>query len=90
MSKVLLVLASVIALCACLEYKSSVDYYSYPKYEFRYGVHDPHTKDFKERSEYRDGDLVKQEYTWGEKDREVKVFKVDSHVRPVERGYKYY
>lgn len=36
-----------------------VDYYSYPKYNFDYGVKDHHTGDNKEQWEHRDGDHVK-------------------------------
>ncbi|XP_066146470.1 cuticle protein 19-like [Euwallacea fornicatus] len=61
-----------------------VDYYAYPKYEFKYGVEDPHTGDLKQRAEIRDGDVVKQEYVWGEKDRIVKLAKVDAHDVPVQ------
>lgn len=31
---------------------------SYPKYSFKYGVHDPHTGDIKQQWEERDGDKV--------------------------------
>lgn len=89
MSRTLIVLGVLVA-CACaLEYKS-VDYYAYPKYEFKYGVEDPKTGDLKERAELRDGELVKQEYSWAEKDREVKVSKIDDKGVPVEIAYKGY
>ncbi|XP_075990814.1 cuticle protein 19-like [Anticarsia gemmatalis] len=39
-----------------------VDYYTHPKYEFKYEVKDPHTHDFKTQHEHRDGDSVKGHY----------------------------
>ncbi|KAJ8966928.1 hypothetical protein NQ314_003223 [Rhamnusium bicolor] len=36
-----------------------VDYYAHPKYEYSYGVQDPHTGDHKSQHEERDGDVVK-------------------------------
>lgn len=81
MSKALVILVVVVAFAHAIEL---VDYYAYPKYEFKYGVGDPHTGDQKERVELRDGDVVKQEYVWGEKDRIVKVAKVDAHDVPVQ------
>ncbi|KAG6463543.1 hypothetical protein O3G_MSEX013927, partial [Manduca sexta] len=38
------------------------DYYTYPKYDFEYKVHDPHTGDHKGQREFRDGDVVKGYY----------------------------
>jgi hypothetical protein len=35
---------------------------AHPKYEFKYGVKDPHTKDFKEQAESRDGHKVQGYY----------------------------
>ena len=78
MSKIFILLAILVAVAVAEEYKS-FDYYAYPKYEFKYGVEDPHTHDKKERAEHRDGHMVKQEYAWGEKDREVKLHKLDDH-----------
>ncbi|KAJ8955646.1 hypothetical protein NQ314_006864 [Rhamnusium bicolor] len=46
----------------------NVDYYAYPKYEFSYGVKDPHTGDHKSQHEERDGDVVKGYYTLAEPD----------------------
>ncbi|CAH0557233.1 unnamed protein product [Brassicogethes aeneus] len=45
-----------------------VDYYAYPKYEFKYGVQDPHTGDHKTQHEVRDGDVVKGSYSLVEPD----------------------
>jgi Insect cuticle protein len=44
------------------------DYHHYPKYNFEYGVKDPHTGDHKSQWEVRDGDAVKGEYTLDEAD----------------------
>ncbi|KAJ8918377.1 hypothetical protein NQ315_008072 [Exocentrus adspersus] len=46
----------------------NVDYYAYPKYQFSYGVKDPHTGDDKAQYEERDGDVVKGYYTLKEPD----------------------
>ncbi|XP_038114700.1 adult-specific cuticular protein ACP-20 [Culex quinquefasciatus] len=48
--------------------ESGLDYYSYPKYKFEYGVKDIHTGDHKSQWEMRDGDVVKGEYTLDEAD----------------------
>ncbi|XP_019875915.1 cuticle protein 19 [Aethina tumida] len=45
-----------------------VDYYAHPKYEFNYGVQDPHTGDHKSQHEVRDGDVVKGSYSLVEPD----------------------
>lgn len=45
-----------------------VDYYAYPKYEYKYGVSDPHTGDSKSQHEARDGDVVKGYYTVADPD----------------------
>lgn len=81
-SKTLIVFALVVVCAYALEHKI-VEEYAYPKYEFKYGVEDKHTKDQKERSEKRDGHKVEQEYKWGEKDRKVELKKVDEHVTQV-------
>ncbi|XP_053690481.1 cuticle protein 19-like [Sabethes cyaneus] len=44
------------------------DYYSYPKYNFEYGVKDHLTGDNKGQWEVRDGDVVKGEYALDEAD----------------------
>ncbi|XP_060517128.1 cuticle protein 19-like [Cylas formicarius] len=44
------------------------DYYAHPKYEFNYGVQDPHTGDHKTQHEVRDGDVVKGSYSVAEPD----------------------
>ncbi|CAB3375986.1 Hypothetical predicted protein [Cloeon dipterum] len=50
-----------------------IDYYSYPKYSFGYGVNDPHTGDQKSQWETRDGDVVKGEYSLVEPDGSIRV-----------------
>lgn len=54
------------------------DYYAYPKYEFEYGVKDPHTGDHKTHWEVRDGDVVKGEYTVAEADGSTRIVKYSS------------
>ncbi|XP_058976187.1 adult-specific cuticular protein ACP-20-like [Musca domestica] len=46
----------------------SADYYSYPKYDFAYGVEDSKTGDIKEQQESRDGDKVQGSYSLKESD----------------------
>lgn len=41
---------------------------AYPKYEYKYGVSDPHTGDHKTQYETRDGDVVKGQYTVADPD----------------------
>ncbi|XP_018561034.1 cuticle protein 19-like isoform X2 [Anoplophora glabripennis] len=59
----------------------AVDYYSHPKYAFRYGVSDPHTGDVKAQQESRDGDVVKGQYSLVEPDGSIRV--VDYVADPV-------
>ncbi|KAG8236193.1 hypothetical protein J437_LFUL015567 [Ladona fulva] len=47
------------------------DYYAYPKYNFEYGVHSPHTGDIKNQWQYRDGGVVKNAYNLKEHDRAI-------------------
>jgi len=88
-SKTLLVFALVVVCCALAAEYKTFDYYAYPKYEFKYGVEDPHTKDKKERAEKRDGHTVEQEYKWEEKDREVLVKKLDENAAQVKFEIKH-
>ncbi|XP_026328652.1 histidine-rich glycoprotein-like [Hyposmocoma kahamanoa] len=48
------------------------DYYAYPKYDFAYEVHDPHTHDIKSQAEHRDGDHVKGYYALHQPDGSVR------------------
>ncbi|CAG9784945.1 unnamed protein product [Diatraea saccharalis] len=45
------------------------------KYEFEYKVHDPHTGDYKQQHEARDGHVVKGEYSLHEHDGSVRTVK---------------
>ncbi|XP_050307184.1 cuticle protein 19 [Anthonomus grandis grandis] len=57
------------------------DYYSHPKYEYNYGVQDPHTGDHKTQHEERDGDVVKGSYTVAEPDGTLRTvhYTADDH-----------
>ncbi|XP_053686585.1 pro-resilin-like [Sabethes cyaneus] len=57
------------------------DYYAYPKYNFEYGVDDPHTGDHKKQWESRDGDVVKGGYMFKEADGTTRVveYTADDH-----------
>lgn len=57
------------------------DYYAYPKYNFEYGVNDPHTGDHKAQWEERDGDVVKGGYMLKEADGTTRVveYTADDH-----------
>ncbi|XP_066252336.1 adult-specific cuticular protein ACP-20-like [Euwallacea similis] len=52
-----------------------------PHYHFKYGVHDPHTKDHKTHEEYRDHDKVKGHYTVHEPDgtKRIVEYVADKH-----------
>ncbi|CAG9858817.1 unnamed protein product [Phyllotreta striolata] len=57
------------------------DYYAHPKYQFEYGVKDPHTGDHKSQHETRDGDVVKGYYTVAEPDGTLRTvhYTADDH-----------
>ncbi|GJQ86666.1 hypothetical protein Trydic_g14754 [Trypoxylus dichotomus] len=57
------------------------DSYAYPKYNFNYGVDDPHTGDQKSQQEERDGDVVKGYYTLKEADGTTRTvqYQADNH-----------
>ncbi|CAG9771548.1 unnamed protein product [Ceutorhynchus assimilis] len=59
-----------------------VDYYSPPKYSFKYGVNDFHTGDIKSQQETRDGDVVKGEYSVVEPDGSIRTveYSADKHT----------
>ncbi|ERL84224.1 cuticle protein 19-like [Dendroctonus ponderosae] len=59
----------------------SKDYYAPPKYEFNYGVQDPHTGDHKSQHEIRDGDVVKGSYSVAEADGTLRTvhYTADDH-----------
>ncbi|XP_066245658.1 cuticle protein 21-like [Euwallacea similis] len=50
-----------------------IDYYSPPKYAFKYGVSDPHTGDHKSQTEVRDGEVVKGQYSLVEPDGSIRT-----------------
>ncbi|XP_063219889.1 cuticle protein 19-like [Bacillus rossius redtenbacheri] len=56
-------------------------YSAYPQYEFKYGVHDPHTGDVKNQWESRDGDVVKGSYSLVEPDGSTRTvhYTADKH-----------
>ncbi|XP_049866489.1 cuticle protein 19-like [Pectinophora gossypiella] len=49
------------------------DYYSHPHYTFDYSVKDPHTGDYKNQWETRDGDVVKGSYSLAEPDGTTRI-----------------
>ncbi|KAL1497018.1 hypothetical protein ABEB36_008049 [Hypothenemus hampei] len=57
------------------------DFYAHPKYEYNYGVQDPHTGDHKTQHEVRDGDVVKGSYTVAEPDGTLRTvhYTADDH-----------
>ncbi|XP_061397849.1 adult-specific cuticular protein ACP-20-like [Musca vetustissima] len=57
------------------------DYYSHPKYEFKYGVKDLKTGDIKDQWEERDGDKVKGSYSLKESDGTTRIveYHADKH-----------
>ncbi|KAI8123027.1 hypothetical protein FF38_05628 [Lucilia cuprina] len=58
-----------------------LDYHSYPKYHYNYGVADSHTGDVKSQHEVRDGDVVKGSYSLVEPDGSVRTveYTADDH-----------
>ncbi|XP_047986433.1 histidine-rich glycoprotein-like [Leguminivora glycinivorella] len=53
-------------------HEKHVDYYTHPKYEFKYEVSDKHTGDHKTQHEHRDGDVVKGFYSLHEPDGSIR------------------
>nr|AYA49925.1 cuticular protein 107 [Leptinotarsa decemlineata] len=49
-----------------------------PKYEFKYGIEDPHTGDAKTQYEVRDGDVVKGQYSLVEADGSIRTVEYTS------------
>ncbi|XP_057666528.1 larval cuticle protein A2B-like, partial [Diorhabda carinulata] len=62
-------------------YSHDQDYYSHPKYQFQYGVQDPHTGDHKTQHEVRDGDVVKGSYSVADPDGTLRTvhYTADDH-----------
>ncbi|KAL0266554.1 UNVERIFIED_CONTAM: hypothetical protein PYX00_009064 [Menopon gallinae] len=77
----LLCLASLVDLTVSFPGYAAVDYKSYPKYSFNYGVNDAHTGDIKQQTEHRDGDVVKGQYSLVEPDGSVRT--VDYTADPI-------
>ncbi|KAF4527587.1 hypothetical protein B566_EDAN016386 [Ephemera danica] len=67
-----LLAASLASVSAAPGYKV-VDYYSHPRYAYKYGVTDYSTGDIKSQSETRDGDVVKGEYSLVEPDGTIRT-----------------
>ncbi|KAL1497019.1 hypothetical protein ABEB36_008050 [Hypothenemus hampei] len=57
------------------------DYNAHPKYQFKYGVEDFHTGDYKTQEETRDGDVVRGSYTVAEPDGTLRIvhYAADPH-----------
>ncbi|KAG5880414.1 hypothetical protein JTB14_003085 [Gonioctena quinquepunctata] len=62
-------------------YSHDQDYYAHPKYQYQYGVSDPHTGDHKSQHEVRDGDAVKGYYTVADPDGTLRTvsYTADDH-----------
>ncbi|CAG9858804.1 unnamed protein product [Phyllotreta striolata] len=58
-----------------IAHQPAVDLHAPANYQFKYGVHDPHTGDNKQQSESRVGDTVKGEYSLAEPDGTIRVVK---------------
>lgn len=60
---------------------NNVDYYAHPKYQYKYGVDDPHTGDHKAQHEERNGDVVKGYYTVADPDGTLRTvhYTADDH-----------
>ncbi|KAJ8918351.1 hypothetical protein NQ315_008045 [Exocentrus adspersus] len=73
--------AAPIAVAAPLAVQQSVDYFTYPKYQYNYGVSDAHTGDYKSQSEARDGDVVRGAYQVAEPDGTLRTvhYTADDH-----------
>ncbi|XP_022905951.1 cuticle protein 19-like [Onthophagus taurus] len=58
-----------------------IDFYTIPKYVFKYGVNDFYTGDIKSQQESRDGDIVKGKYSLVEPDGSVRIveYTADKH-----------
>ncbi|XP_069705139.1 cuticle protein 19-like [Periplaneta americana] len=57
-------------------------HHAHPKYEFKYGVKDPHTHDIKEQAEKRDGHKVEGHYMLVEPDGTIRTvhYTADKHT----------
>ncbi|XP_077287165.1 cuticle protein 8-like [Arctopsyche grandis] len=89
------VASALLILCVTIVTSSPIDYgleygghapvhhepVAYPKYQFNYGVKDPHTGDIKTQQEERDGDVVKGSYSLVEPDGSTRTvsYSADDH-----------
>ncbi|XP_037942094.1 cuticle protein 7 [Teleopsis dalmanni] len=73
--------AAAPAVYAAHGHDEGLDYHSYPKYHYNYGVADSHTGDVKSQHEVRDGDVVKGSYSLVEPDGSVRTveYTADDH-----------
>ncbi|EAT39194.1 AAEL008989-PA [Aedes aegypti] len=58
----------VLAACLAIVIVAADEYHTHPRYKFEYGVKDGHSHDHKNQWEYRNGDVVKGQYTLDEAD----------------------
>ncbi|XP_046392109.1 cuticle protein 19-like [Ischnura elegans] len=69
--------------CVAIAYPGGhyADHYAYPKYNYNYGVHSPHTGDVKNQWEARDGDAVKGSYRLNDPDGTIRQvdYTADKH-----------
>ncbi|XP_069669385.1 cuticle protein 18.6-like [Periplaneta americana] len=65
-----------------VEHHVEEHHYAHPKYEFKYGVKDPHTHDIKEQHEKRDGHKVEGHYMLVEPDGTIRTvhYTADKHT----------
>nr|XP_019531397.2 cuticle protein 19-like [Aedes albopictus] len=78
----------IIAIVACLVAIVVADedeYDTRPRYKFEYGVKDGHSHDHKTQWEYRNGDVVKGQYTLDEADGTHRIVEYSSDH---ENGFK--
>ncbi|CAG9771837.1 unnamed protein product [Ceutorhynchus assimilis] len=55
-----------------------IEFYTFPHYEYKYSVHDPHHHDIHEQHEKRYGDKVTGEYSLHEPDGTIRVVKYEA------------
>ncbi|XP_050307139.1 uncharacterized protein LOC126743910 [Anthonomus grandis grandis] len=63
------------------DHQHHLEYFTHPKYTFKYGVNDFHTGDIKSQQETRDGDVVKGQYSVVEPDGSIRTveYTADNH-----------
>ncbi|XP_066254830.1 adult-specific cuticular protein ACP-20-like [Euwallacea similis] len=55
-----------------------IEFYSFPHYEYKYEVHDPHHHDVHEHHEKRYGDKVEGEYSLHDPDGTIRIVKYEA------------